>query len=1295
MSGRILTKFICTLLSLIMVVSVFPSVNALADDLDNTRADIQATQEAIEDSLSLESIPAIDGVPTKAGNWWYATQKDYMKWNSFHIAVQNNILDRYKNDLDDAGQKRVGKERQIIFEKGTKKKKPKTGSADIYRINEDNTISLWEVKPASYSVGDKYIKGTEQLNSYIKTDKNYIKGDDSISGNSFRFRMYDVEYRNIGEGLIVYWFNRIPGEPEYVPQEGEKPVPFNTKKSTSKDVTDTIVDGLENEAEAVSEDSSDYVFVDGAIFIGGALYMSAPMLTKYIVAAKGISAVHEKTIDKASHSEEIVTICQVVIISFHQVMKTGKNVVALVAALETFKLLLDSMDASAIGIDTSFEDESNPASEEEFEELLATEDPDEIEELISQIQGKSKSFEEAGKVAPPRDPLIIDLGKTGINLTKLEDGVHFDLDNNGFAEKTAWIGTEDGFLALDVNGDGLISDGSELFGDRFIMKNNNPSKYGFEALADFDDNKDGWINEEDDVYPLLLIWVDYNHNGVSEFDELYSLADKNVRAISLSFSSSDFSDEESGSYIAETATVQLATGESDTTLVSEFWFSVDTSKTIHGDVITSGNVPSLKRAIEDDDTGKLFELCLRFDIEKDICLKRFYVKQMLYQITGASNVSKDSRGGNIDARDLHVIEQFMGREFLGISGPNPNAPAAAILNQIYENIEDIYYTKVNLYTSFGVYRNLLIEESDSIDYDFFNLVIGNKLASGQNVDSIIYDLGVFLKVYDLINDTNEFVTYRNKCSGMGGRYDLILDLAKSGSTFIGTDEADLYYGKSERDFIFGQNGDNILHGLNGDDIFVQTGGNNTLYGGSGNDIYYFLKGHGNDIIYDAEGENIIAFAECFNEEDYDIAVDALNGFMMTNIETGDTISIPDYLSNPLAYQFSFGGINANFTGSGSRDVITGTDADDNLQAGDGFNVFYGGEGNDTIEGGADMDFMYGGAGDDTLLGRNGINVIFGEGGNDTIYDGDDGSYLSGGDGDDFLYGGGGVDVLDGGAGNDYLQGDHGGDTYVFGKGYDTDTVNASSDDNTIIIHGYSASQMINTRNTHNDLIIHFITADSTDCLIVDHFFDFNSNRNIQFVFDDGTILGQYDITAKYEPILGTDADEWLGLQGTEGGIIHAGAGNDGVSGNSGNDELYGEAGNDTLYGNDGNDVLDGGTGNDQLNGGNGDDTYIFAKGYEQDTINEWGSDHSIVILADVNSDEITVSDQWGSNLLISVIGTDDVLTISNFKWGQSTFTLKFADGAEGYVDKDTWQLVLIRQPDIIGEEEPDETSEKQ
>ncbi|MBR3025237.1 MAG: hypothetical protein IKH71_12355, partial [Oscillospiraceae bacterium] len=112
----------------------------------------------------------------------------------------------------------------------------------------------------------------------------------------------------------------------------------------------------------------------------------------------------------------------------------------------------------------------------------------------------------------------------------------------------------------------------------------------------------------------------------------------------------------------------------------------------------------------------------------------------------------------------------------------------------------------------------------------------------------------------------------------------------------------------------------------------------------------------------------------------------------------------------------------------------------------------------------------------------------------------------------------------------------------------------------------------------------------------------------------------------------------------------------------------------------------GGLGNDSLNGFGGEDTYIFGKGYGEDMINEWGSDHSFVDLKDINSDEITVSDQWGSNLLISVNDTEDVLTVSNFKWGQASYTFRFADGAEGHVDKNTWELVLTKQPEV--KEEP-------
>lgn len=77
---------------------------------------------------------------------------------------------------------------------------------------------------------------------------------------------------------------------------------------------------------------------------------------------------------------------------------------------------------------------------------------------------------------------MIDLGKPGIELTSVENGVHFDLDKNGFAEKTAWIGKEDGFLALDRNKNGFIDDGGELFSDGILLSDGRKSTSGFEGL---------------------------------------------------------------------------------------------------------------------------------------------------------------------------------------------------------------------------------------------------------------------------------------------------------------------------------------------------------------------------------------------------------------------------------------------------------------------------------------------------------------------------------------------------------------------------------------------------------------------------------------------------------------------------------------------------------------------------------------------------------------------------------------------------------------------------------------------
>jgi Ca2+-binding RTX toxin-like protein len=965
-----------------------------------------------------------------------------------------------------------------------------------------------------------------------------------------------------------------------------------------------------------------------------------------------------------------------------------------------------------------------------------------VDKLIQKIGGWLDGlFGDACGAFPPRDPLVIDLGAMGIELNSVDNGVHFDLDRNGFAEKTAWIGEEDGFLALDRNRNGFIDDGGELFSDQIVLKNGELSKSGLETLADLDDNVDevtgkigdGVIDENDSEFENLRVWIDENHNGISEENELKTLSELGITSISLDHSDKNIVDEETRTIITESANVSFMNGSKRD--ISEHWFESrtydteerdDEGQTIHTDSIESfGNVKNLSSAIEEDETGLLGELVDKFKSSNSYNEKRVLIKKILFRITNSDELSSNSRGGNIDARELNVIEQFMGRGFIGTEGGStPNSNAAAILKRLYHNIENTYFNLLNQETAVGDYLNFIIVKEDEVgnktlDFSLFRFVIDNQVALGENVDDIVIGVGSWLQTYDSTNSCNALSQYQADLSKTYDKYSIIKEMIDVTNVIYGGDGNDTLSGSQRSDILWGDVGNDVINaGADNDHIYGGIG-DDTLYGGTGNDIYYISNNHDNDIIHDTDGSNRIAFTDGLSLDSYNISVSVDLGFVLTHKETGETVSLPDFITHPLNYDFVSNGNADNFSGT-ERNVINGTAEEEYIKVPDGgFNVVYADDGNDTVEGGTGIDFVYGGNGNDIIDGKGGVNTLFGEdgndklydgseggylnggdgddelyggngsnvliggAGNDIIYDGSDASYLSGDDGDDRLYGGGGADTLDGGKGNDYLQGDHGGVTYIFGKGYDTDIVNASSDDNKIIIHGYNVNQMINTRNANNDLIIHFGSADSTDCLIVDHFFDYNANRDITFMFDDGTVLGQYDITAKYEPITGTDADEWIAIQNGDDGIIHAGGGNDGVSGGSGNDKLYGEDGNDTLYGNDGNDLLDGGMGNDILNGGNGEDTFIFAKGYAQDTINEWGSDHSIVMLTDINSDEITVSDQWGSNLLISVNGTDDVLTISNFKWGQSTFTFKFADGAEGYVDKNTWQLVLTKQPDKI------------
>lgn len=146
----------------------------------------------------------------------------------------------------------------------------------------------------------------------------------------------------------------------------------------------------------------------------------------------------------------------------------------------------------------------------------------------------------------PGSPIIINLGPAMSTFTSPD--VSFDLLATGQPELVSWTseGGDDGFLVLDRDKDGRISSGLELFGNvtplswtPFGPKAAN----GFEALAFFDardngGNGDGWISASDAVYEQLQIWVDSNHDGVSDPWELRSLAACGIVAISVEYKQS-------------------------------------------------------------------------------------------------------------------------------------------------------------------------------------------------------------------------------------------------------------------------------------------------------------------------------------------------------------------------------------------------------------------------------------------------------------------------------------------------------------------------------------------------------------------------------------------------------------------------------------------------------------------------------------------------------------------------------------------------------------------------------------
>ena len=807
-------------------------------------------------------------------------------------------------------------------------------------------------------------------------------------------------------------------------------------------------------------------------------------------------------------------------------------------------------------------------------------------------------------------PMAIDLGGDGLKTVDINNSqIYFDVDNDGFKEKTGWISKDEGILTIDKNENGKIDNQSEMFGST--------SSTGFEDLKSIDSNGDGIIDNNDTDFDKIRVWQDLNENGITDEGELKTLAEVGIQSINTT--ATDVNAIDNNNIITEKSTVVMTDGTVkdlyDVANIYDNKFSIYGGEyLLDADVIDLpwirgyGEAMDLQLAASQNDT----------------------LKTLVKSLAAMTN-AKDIYDQFDNLISLWIGENKTGTEMqktvlakmLGLDINNMSEFQTNNITNAYNSLRDKLFVKFVAQTSIGsefefnynyktdalvyndntyteIVTNLINEDNFMVSY-----LLAKSLADYDALDinklvDAIKDQGYGAHLINYLNSGLKFVN--GEFQYIDGDMPMYVIGTDGDDTITGTDNADIIYGMDGNDIIYGKGGDDFLsggkgndtlYGGDGDDTLIGGSGDDTIEGGAGNDTYIYA-GDGKDVVLDEKwvkvltqkwtqkniysqfepvwvetsktledaGDDVIIFEEGITEKDVTITKNG-NDLIFSLNGSNNTLTIKNWYATQeqRVEQFVF----ANGTVLSDKQIL-------NMVT-------------DT-------------AGNDNLIGDANDNYIMSQSGNDTI---------------------------SAGAGNDILVNQSGNTTYNFNPGDGQDIIRDYAGNDTLSL-GFKSNQVLFKRDK-GDLI--FKIKDSEDTLTIKDWFinDNNKIENIQFT--DGAMTSQ-QLMILLTATTGTSTNDIL-------------AGND-------NDNLiYGYAGNDFIEGKGGNDSINGGAGEDIMKGGTGNDIYYVDNIYDQ--VVEYENEGTDKIVSSVSYELPNNVEQ------LSLTGTADINArgndLNNAIWGNA------------------------------------------